>query len=192
MNRELALPCHYKVSLNPTRNSYHYSTNTGAEYEVLFSQDNEIFSSTDLKNVNVYMLVISKTQNGTGKKDPEIRETVSAIMDHLFVEKNRVLVYVYDGNDGRELTRKRLFNMWLSRYANKGQIVNKHASISAEEITYDAGIIFHTHNEQGAENSAITNPFILNAFALNSLGFYDEIILFSFMLNLISSNTGIL
>ena len=151
MTKELSLPCRYKVVLNSFRNSYHFSTDTDAEYEILFSPDADLFSNTDLKNAQVFMLVISKTRAGTGKRDPQIKKTVYAIVEHFFNVTDRILVYLFDNNDGRELTRKRLFETWMSQY-EKDIIERRHSQVVTDEINYEVGIIFHSANPIGTKN----------------------------------------
>lgn len=152
VNEELDLPCLYKVSLDSTKNSYRFFTNTKAEYEVLFVFNNSIFSTTYLKDFDVYHFVINKLKTGTGKYDPEIQKTINVILSHFFENKDRVLTYVYDSTDGRELVRKRMFRRWENNSPNKETIYKLEASIETEDLTYQSGIIYHIENKAGQEN----------------------------------------
>jgi len=151
MKEALNLPCLYKVILNPNRNSYHFTTSSKAEYEVLFTFDNNLFSGTELEGFGVYSVAINKVQTGSGGADPEIQKTIFSILNHFFKDRNRVLTYVYDSMDGKELFRKRLFQIWESKFRNNSEILKVDGIIHSEDMEYQSGIIFHSKNSIGSE-----------------------------------------
>ena len=156
MTRELNLPCQYKVVYNSYTNSYRFNTDSLAEYEVFFSKADSLFDFTDFAKSDVYHIAINKTRSGLGGRDPQIQITITAIVEHFFKDRDRMLAYVYDSNDGKELIRKRLFKIW-EKNENHTEIIKMDSIIKTEDMTYHTGIIFHRMNFLGIE--AITKGF---------------------------------
>lgn len=163
MNEELDLPCRYKVALDTSRNSYKFTTDTGAQYEVLFVLDNAIFTASPLQSFDVYSFAINKLRPGSGLYDPQIRKTISAILSHFFEDRDRVLTYVYDSTDGKELVRKRMFRRWGHSDINRTKIRQIDAPIKTDDMTYQTGIIYHVENKAGEEKIANSFEDVINA-----------------------------
>ncbi|MCB0737343.1 MAG: hypothetical protein KDC92_07510 [Bacteroidetes bacterium] len=142
------MPCRYKVVYNSSTNSYLFTTDSLAEYEVLFSEDNSLFDSTVLANANTFHIALNKLRAGIGGYDAEMQITFSAIIDHFFKDTERLLTYVFNDADGKELIRKRLFQMWEKK-GKRSDIVKMDAEIITEDKTYHAGILFHNQNSIG-------------------------------------------
>ena len=117
-----------------------------------------MFVSTNLEASDIYSLVINKIREGTGGQDPEIQKTIIAILIHFFKDENRILTYVYDSTDGKELIRKRMFRIWQQR-ARHPDFIKLDSSIPTEDTEYQTGIIFHRENHLGKQ--IITQTFEL-------------------------------
>ena len=157
---ELSLPCRYKVFYNSHSNSYQFSTSSGADYEILFIKDNNLFISTNLEAAEIYSLVINKIRKGLGGQDPEIQKTIIAILLDFFKNQNRILTYVYDSNDGKELVRKRMFKIWHQKTYHP-DLIKLDNSIPTEDCDYHTGIIFHSENHLGKQKIIKTFELII-------------------------------
>lgn len=150
MNEELSLPCRYKVYTNSERSSYTFSTDTKANYDVLLSPTPELFVSTALEGVEVYSIIIAKKKGGTGKRDPEIVHTISAILNDFFAKgPDRILAYSCERDDTKHLQRKRLFDMWYTN--NNTDYIKMNGQLDDDGEIYYTGIIFHKENVFGEE-----------------------------------------
>lgn len=132
MEEVLNLRCRYKVFSDTERNSYTFSTDTSAKYEILFVADSNIFKGTSLENREIFNKVINKLITGSGFADKEIEVTINAIIANFFLKTERVLTYCCDSQDSRENARMRLFNRWFSQSLNKTELVKLEDSFSVE------------------------------------------------------------
>lgn len=156
MKEALSLPCLYKVYLDTSKHSYHFTTSGGARYEVFFQQFNDLFIGTDIEGADIFSVSVNKVMPGDGKRDHEISVTVDHIVDHFFKIKNRILLYTCDSTDGRHLTREKLFNSWYSK-SNLNQRLKKLDSSLEGDVVIKSSILFDYENDLGAEN--ITRSF---------------------------------
>jgi hypothetical protein len=155
MKEELSLPCPYKVSLDTSRNSYQFTTLSGAQYEVLFTLANEIFEATILSGVDAYNVVVNKLLTGNGLRDSNISLTVESIVAHFFIVKNRILAYSCDSDDGRHFARARMFNIWFEKSELEIDLIKCDYEIVGETV-YKTSFIFHKDNDLGVENIVAT------------------------------------
>ena len=147
MKRELSLPCRYKVVLDSKRNSYTFTTDSKAEYEILFTLDNGIFQGTELENGEIYQIVINKIKDGSGGKDDEIKLTVYAVIEHFFSNTNRILIYSCDTGDKRHYARMRMFNIWYTKSDLRSEIKKIDEKIESDDLLYFTSLIYHSDNE---------------------------------------------
>lgn len=152
MTEELSLPCPYKVHLDHNRNSYQFTTNTGALYEMLFTADVNILVSTALEGAEIYHAVIEKRKAGTGVKDKNIELTINSIIEHFYESRDRFMTYVCDPTDERDLIRERLFNSWYSNSSLRKQLVKLDGEIGNEEGSYITSLVYHKENSFGEES----------------------------------------
>lgn len=164
MNVELDLPCPYKVTLDTSRSVYTFHTDTGADYEVLFQDYSSLFTSTIIESAEIFSMILNKKTVGTKVKDPKVQKTVSAIFDHFFQEKNRLLLYQCDDTDGRELSRKRLFEGWYNTSRSYQNYVKLEAKIQDGSKHYYGVLIHHKDNIYGS--TAISDSFDIVVYTL--------------------------
>jgi hypothetical protein len=110
-----------------------------------------------MQELEIYSFALNKIKVGSGKKDREIQNTISAILKHFFNNKDRVLTYVFDSTDGKELVRKRLFQIWKAQSKETDNFVKIDASVVTDYLVYQTGIIFHPENRIG--KNAIVESF---------------------------------
>lgn len=149
MTKELNLPCRYRVFLNFTDNTYFFVTDTGAEYEILFTDGSALFSTTALECHEVYNIIINKIRAGTGRRDPEIAVTIEAVLEHFFSHRNRILIYTCDSADLKHLLRNRLFNSWFAKSHLKNSIVKLDHQFDNQDPVYFSSMIFHKEIDIG-------------------------------------------
>lgn len=154
---ELNLICPYAVSLDADKQTYSFHTDTDADYEVSFLSNALIFSDSALEGFEVSQIVITKVKAGTGVGDSKIKTTVAAIVDHFFLQDDRILTYVIESLDGRELSRKRLFQMWGNNHHNDSISAQLKKTITTEEMSYEVGLLYHKNNMAG--EAVITKTF---------------------------------
>lgn len=147
MLEKLNLPCRYSVYTNLDENSYYFSTDTSAKYEILFSSCKELFVDTPLYNYDAYNVAINKIKEGTGIKDVEIFKTIEAVLFHFFRDKNRFLVYTCDSTDKKQNQRKRLFNIWYQNSYLKLQIKKIDGTVVDEDQLYFTSLLFHSNHQ---------------------------------------------
>lgn len=157
MTEELSLPCHYKVYIDTVSRSYYFNTDTGAHYEILFTDGKPLFSSTEIKDLEVSNIVINKTRQGTGIKDPQISLTIEAIIQHFFADQDRVLIYTCDSVDSKHLLRYRMFNTWFEQSRFKSQVIKLDFKFENASPMYFTSMIFHKRNRLGID--IITKSF---------------------------------
>lgn len=143
MKEVLSLQCPYKVILDLQRNSYHFNTQSGAIYEVYFALENSIFDCTYLQDREIYNVQLNKVLSGSGGADKNIAVTIDSIVNHFFIDPDRLLIYSCDGIDSRELTRLRMFNSWYNLSPNKNDITKLDGEITGKDRDYYSSLIYH-------------------------------------------------
>lgn len=79
--------------------------------------------------------------------DPRIRETILSIIDSFFLSHKDSIMYVCDSLDGRELFRRRLFDLWFNdslkqrRHIERSDIYEK-----GEHYDLCASLFIHSSN----------------------------------------------
>jgi len=157
MTEELDLPSPYKVFLDLDTNTYYFQTETGAHYEILFTDAKGIFSSTALEESEVSNIVINKVKSGTGKRDRNIAHTIEAILDHFFKDNERILIYQCDNMDDKHVLRNRLFNAWFQNSSIKGIISKLDYVFERQDPVYYTSLLYHNQNSLG--KATITGTF---------------------------------
>ncbi len=82
--------------------------------------------------------------------DDRIGATVATVIDLFFNNVNNVALYVCDSLDGRELARKRKFDIWFFNY-NNGKLLKEDSLGVVEGVCIYNSIIIHKHNPQLTE-----------------------------------------
>lgn len=78
--------------------------------------------------------------------DERIGLTVLQVFNLFFQKSQNVAVYVCDGADGRQLSRKRKFDSWFWRY-NDGSLIKEDDIALIEGIEIYNSMILHKQNE---------------------------------------------
>lgn len=157
MTEELDLQSPYKVFLDLDSNSYYFQTDTGAQYDILFTDAKGIFSSTALEDSEVSNIVINKVKSGTGKRDIKISLTIEAILEHFFKNTERILIYQCDNTDNKHVLRNRLFNAWFQNSSLKTTISKLDYVFESQAPSYYTSLIYHNQNSLG--EATITGTF---------------------------------
>ncbi len=114
-----------------------FITDNGIEYLVGFIEE------TNLEMPHTYQMFITRRnrQQSIGT-DPKIAETIAAIVSSFFKNSQNILVYLCDTSDRHEAARHRKFSAWYRKYADSNLLQMHTESISVEDNTYFASIIF--------------------------------------------------
>jgi Mg2+/Co2+ transporter CorB len=165
----LNLLCPYDVTLTENEDSQTYSFSTAAEsvYSLAFQKANEILTGSGLESVDCFNIIISRNNRFKLKSDPAIRATVEQILIHFFEDKQRLLIYQYDNDDGKGVTRSRLFSFWYNSSETKSIIRKLESTIAeSETTTYTVGLLHHVSNR--ISDSTIREEFNSIVYILNS------------------------
>lgn len=161
MHSELNLPCPYKVFRFQEDNSlahYEFTTDSGIVYYIYFN-DCDHFPDTVL-NDNSYLLSFGpKTPiNGSDRK---VKETIIEVLKYFFSTREKVLLFLCDSNDGRQISRHRLFNQWHCEYSKSINTAKFDASIKNEELDfeYHSSLILRSDNPNFKECIEAFNEF---------------------------------
>lgn len=103
------------------RNIIYFETDYEITYRIRFELSDYLFPTLPLKIGSVFEFVLSVAEStGTNYIPPDSRiapTVVAAIADFLKADTNRVITYICDSSDKRELARKRKFDQWFDTFA---------------------------------------------------------------------------
>lgn len=109
-------------------------------YGVAFLEDNPI------GGCDTYQLTISNKNDRHGTFDPDVKDTILAIIEELFNDNSNVLIYICDTSDEREAVRNRLFLKWFEEYADKRRFYFRTAQAQIEDEGFFAAVIAELSN----------------------------------------------
>ncbi len=113
-------PAPYKFLLDEDEpNTFAFETTYQLIYEVRFKNTGYIFTGYPELETNTFELVIRLVANSTGKRtppDPRIAATVADVFKTFLVRNERVVVYICDSSDWRQVARARKFDGWYEHY----------------------------------------------------------------------------
>ncbi len=107
-------------------------------YEVLFKATPYLFDNLPVVNEFVYELIIGKLEGPTEKTahDSAIAATIAAICANFFDrQQKRVILFICDSSDGRQMTRARKFRDWFDRF-NDSSFIKLDAKIPETADSY--------------------------------------------------------
>ena len=130
----------YKVSFQ-SNTSFEFQTDDGSIFQIGFTEDFMI------SEIGLYQFYIQNKTKTPSFKDVKLKETIIAVFEHFFEDKNRVAVYICDSMDGKQHIRNRLFRMWFNSYSQKQHYTLKTASIEFEGISYYSALLMHNNND---------------------------------------------
>jgi hypothetical protein len=129
----------YKFSISdeePIR--YLFETSAGVVYEVRFRNTPYLFDDLPYINQSVYEMIIGRLAGSPAKtpSDSAIPMTVAAICEDFFArQQGRIVLFICDSSDGRQLIRARKFRDWFFRF-NDANYIKLNAKIIESATTY--------------------------------------------------------
>ena len=134
-------------SIEDVQNAFYFTTDFGLAYEVLFEHSGYIFPEYPDLDPAVFELVIKLITNKTGHRTPPDRRIAATIADifKTFLARNeRIIVYICDSSDLRQVARARKFDGWYEYYRGIDFIkINRAILDPSGEIYLTALIIRH-------------------------------------------------
>ena len=131
---------HYQRIHNPSDNSFVFITDTQIEYKAYFLEASDYFPNQPFSH-NLFMFgfdISTKISEYKERKayDEKVRNTISqTIDDFLKYDKNRIIIYVCDTKDEKQMYRGRLFNKWFVNLSGETQI------IKVDDVLYESAYI---------------------------------------------------
>ena len=130
-------------------NVYSFGTKNNIEYDVRFKPGIDYISSDEPWRDDFYEIVIELIKAPDPAHIPADRailSTIVAIITHFFTVHERVILYICDDSDSRELARKRKFDNWFSRFSK--HLFEKHdlPTVAVGPERYFASIFFRSDN----------------------------------------------
>jgi hypothetical protein len=127
-------------------NSYTFTTETGISYHVAFI-DYSIILDVDFP---VYMLSIERDvlpTKGMSKFDCRTQNTILYILNEFFSHNQNAIISIYDSMDGRQESRRRLFNRWYNEYNSIG-LVKIERDVKTGDYLTTATLLYSSSNKK--------------------------------------------
>lgn len=133
---------------------FDFETDAGLTYNIALIEDHTFGDSYQAYMLNVlphsmeeYYLVKEKRIVRT-RQDEKIKQTVKAVLDELFKNKEIVVDYLCMTNDNRQASRSRLFKKWFKEY-NQGNVYDLlETHLEDEGASNYMGVIIRKDNIQ--------------------------------------------
>lgn len=130
-------------------NRYNFSTTNAISYNVRFKPSIDYVPLNESWRDDFYELVIELISAPDPTRIPNDRAvalTVFHIISDFFSIHERVVLYICDDSDSRELARKRKFDNWFSRFGN--HLFEKHdlATVVSGPERYFVSLLFRQDN----------------------------------------------
>ncbi|MCU0338301.1 MAG: DUF6169 family protein, partial [Spirosomaceae bacterium] len=103
----------YPITENPD-GTYHFTSDLGIKYTIALFDASFHFNHFVVPNGSI--VEFSFGADSTPQFDPRITTTILAFLSNFFQNSQNVLLYVCDSLDRKQLTRKRIFEKWFSRF----------------------------------------------------------------------------
>ena len=145
----------YTIHQNRQSNEYTFVTKNGTTYEVYFLDSSGYFPVDNPITQHTFVFGFN-TENHVPAFDIKVvNSIVQIVLDFFDQNPNSVLVYVHDQKDGKQNSRKRLFNKWFDYYADNTFI--------KRDISLDASVhlaaIFRSENSERKKIFAMLDEF---------------------------------
>ena len=128
-------------------NTFYFTTDFELAYEVLFQPGGYIFPEYPDLEYNTFELVIRLVANASGKRtppDPHIAATIADVFKTFMTQNERVIIYICDSSDRRQVARARKFDSWYEYYRGIDFIkINRNILDPSGEIYLTSIIIRH-------------------------------------------------
>ena len=120
-------------------NVLQFITDKSLIYNITFVVDQTLALS------NIFQFVIEEELQTHASHDPKVEQTIIAIADSFFLDKERVLSFVCDTKGSHEVARNLLFHKWFTKY-NKKKLLKIDGVVHTEETTFYSSIICNQEN----------------------------------------------
>lgn len=154
MKEELNLKCRYKVYLDKTTSTYHFTTKNNIAYSVAFADYTNLLESAlaNLKLHKVYSLNLVKISDETEPLDLGVEKTMQHIVEHFFfLDKENSIVYLCDTSGHKGLKRFHKFNSWYEKSQNRKNYIKLNEYVDSIDendnpIIHFTSLIYHKEN----------------------------------------------
>lgn len=137
--------------LNPDNEglSYWFITEQNITYKVYFLDHSFVFGDYPAITCPVYSFNVEVDSGDISGsiQDDRVGATIAAVVDLFFENVENVALYVCESLDGREMARKRKFDIWFFNY-NDGTLLKEDSLAVVEGVDIYNSIIIHKHNPQ--------------------------------------------
>lgn len=101
----------YRVWQTQEDSHFYFQTDTGIQYDIVFSPDTSIINS------GAYTIDIVNRQFVASPVDTKLKQTITAIVEEFFeTNGNETMLYITETGDGKQMFRNRLFVRWFNLY----------------------------------------------------------------------------
>lgn len=131
-------------------NSYVFETNNRVTYQVKFQATPYLFPNYSDLGQDIFELIIDVIYSPIGKVSPDafIPATIAAICEDFVSNKERILLYICETADARQLARVRKFDAWFREF-NYSSFIKIDANFpDVNHITYYVSLIFRLSHPQ--------------------------------------------
>ena len=88
----------YRVWQTQEDSHYYFQTETGIQYDIVFTPDTSIINS------GAYTIDIINRQHVASRFDQKLRQTITAIIEEFFeANGNEVMLYITETGDGKHM-----------------------------------------------------------------------------------------
>ncbi|GAB4040776.1 DUF6169 family protein [Spirosoma gilvum] len=131
-------------------NIYTFRTESGAIYAVRFKPTPYLFENAPIIAEQVYELVIEQVRLPIGRTgvDRAIAVTIAEICRDFFKNQERILLYICETSDFKQLARVRKFDGWFRQFNDHRYLKLDTQFPDSNGITYFVSLIFrweHPH-----------------------------------------------
>jgi hypothetical protein len=136
----------YKIVIEKN-NYFQFITTAGTKYACYFLSYAEYFKSYKEVASNIYSVNVEiiESKRRAVALDERTGLTIVEIVKRFLKGLEDVVVYVCDSSDGRELLRKRKFDLWFRKY-DDGTVIKIDGHISVPNFNIYNAILIHKDN----------------------------------------------
>lgn len=121
---------------------YTFVSRDGIKYHAYFIPMFDLYPSL----TNTYSFSIEPEEKSSHPIDMRIAVTVVEILKNFFAHDENAMIMVCDTTDGKEEKRRKLFDRWFEKYADKQELLKFDASAPLEEYRLFLSIYFKKSN----------------------------------------------
>ena len=114
---------------------FSFKTKHGIVYTVGFVLDVSFFDE------GLYQFFINNVSGHTAERDENLLETVRAIIEEFFAQKEPVMLYICDTTDKRQEVRDRLFRIWFYTYEGSDSYSLYSEGMTIDNVRYFSSIL---------------------------------------------------